>query len=173
MGATTDIGIQYEPCGAIVLVKKRWRQPQSVHLPPLRERREDIPRLVTHFVKKLSARLQRHMDIISDEAIEAMLRWSWPGNIRELENFIERSVILSEGNTLRPPLSELRASVTQEENCGTTLREKERQHIIEMLRLSRGVLSGPAGTAARLGVKRTTLQYKMQKLGISRLEYFD
>jgi DNA-binding NtrC family response regulator len=78
-----------------------------LHLPSLRERREDIPLFIRHFVEKSSARLHKRIDVIPDEAMEAMMRWSWPGNIRELENFIERSVILSEGSRLRPPLGEL------------------------------------------------------------------
>jgi formate hydrogenlyase transcriptional activator len=145
-----------------------------LHLPPLRERRDDIPLLVRHFVEKSAARLNKRIDLIPDEAIEAMLQWKWPGNIRELENFIERSVILSEGNTLRPPLSELRLEISRQpsEEDGT-LRQRERDHIIEVLRQTRGVLSGGAGAAARLGLKRTTLQYKMQKLGISRMDYLD
>jgi len=101
-----------------------------------------------------------------------MMRWRWPGNIRELENFIERSVILSEGNRLSPPLDELRDEISrQASESDGTLREKEREHIIEILRQTRGALSGPAGAAARLGLKRTTLQYKMQRLGINRLDY--
>ena len=143
-----------------------------LHLPALRERREDIPRLVRHFVEKSAARLNKRIEFIPDEAIDAMLKWKWPGNIRELENFIERSVILSEGNKLRPPLSELRLeSFTQQSVDDGTLRQKEREHIIEILRQSRGVLSGASGAAARLGLKRTTLQSKMQKLGISRMDY--
>ena len=145
-----------------------------LHLPPLRERREDIPLLVRHFVEKSAARLSKRIDFIPDEAIGAMLKWKWPGNIRELENFIERSVILSEGNILRPPLAELRLEISSPHTDDDgTLRQKEREHIIEVLRQTRGVLSGPAGAAARLGVKRTTLQYKMQKLGISRMDYLD
>jgi formate hydrogenlyase transcriptional activator len=145
-----------------------------LHLPALRERREDIPALVHHFVGKSAARLNRRIEFIPDEAIEAMLKWSWPGNIRELENFIERSVILSEGNTLRAPLAELRQEISrQRAGSEGTLRDRERDHIIEVLQQTRGVLSGPGGAASRLGVKRTTLQYKMQKLGISRLEYLD
>jgi formate hydrogenlyase transcriptional activator len=145
-----------------------------LHLPALRERREDIPALVHHFVGKSAARLNRRIEFIPDEAIEAMLKWSWPGNIRELENFIERSVILSEGNTLRAPLAELRQEISRQRlGSEGTLRDRERDHIIEVLQQTRGVLSGPGGAASRLGVKRTTLQYKMQKLGISRLEYLD
>ena len=143
-----------------------------LHLPALRERREDIPALIRKFVEKCSARMHKHIDVIPDEAIQAMLRWRWPGNIRELENFIERSVILSEGNRLNPPLSELREEIPRYEADGEgTLRDKERDHIIEILRQTRGALSGPAGAAARLGLKRTTLQYKMQRLGISRTDY--
>jgi formate hydrogenlyase transcriptional activator len=147
-----------------------------LHLPALRERREDIPMLIHHFVAKCAVRLHKRIDVIPDEAIRAMMRWSWPGNIRELENFIERSVILSEGTRLTPPLAEL-----HEENVNVrpmaepdgTLREKEREHIVEILRQTRGTLSGPKGAAARLGLKRTTLQYKMQRLGISRLDYLN
>ena len=143
-----------------------------VHLPALRERREDIPMLIRHFVEKCAARQHRQIDVIPDEAIAAMMHWRWPGNVRELENFIERSVILSEGNRLNPPLSELRDEMSrQPPQSDGTLRDKEREHIIEVLRQTRGVLSGPAGAAARLGLKRTTLQYKMQRLGISRMDY--
>jgi formate hydrogenlyase transcriptional activator len=144
-----------------------------LHLPPLRERREDIPMLIRHFVEKCGADLQKRIDIIPDEAVEAMMNWEWPGNIRELENFIARSVILSQDNRLRPPLAELREPFRRFQESGGTLRDLERDHILEMLRQARGVLSGPGGAAARLGVKRTTLQYKIQKLGISRSEYLD
>jgi formate hydrogenlyase transcriptional activator len=143
-----------------------------LHLPALRDRREDIPKLIRHFVEKCSVRLHKHIDVIPDEAVQAMVRWKWPGNIRELENFVERSVILSEGNRLTPPLCELREDILRlpPESNGT-LRDKEREHIIEILRQTRGALSGPAGAAARLGLKRTTLQYKMQRLGIARTDY--
>jgi len=145
-----------------------------LHLPALRERREDIPMLVRSFVEKCAARLHKQIDAIPDEAMEAMMRWRWPGNIRELENFIERSVILSEGNRLTPPLSELREEILrQPSDPDGTLRDREREHIIEILRQTRGALSGPTGAAARLGLKRTTLQYKMQRLGISRTDYLN
>jgi formate hydrogenlyase transcriptional activator len=146
-----------------------------LHLPALRDRREDIPMLIRHFVEKCAARLHKRIDIIPEEAIEAMKRWNWPGNIRELENFVERSVILSEGHRLSPPLGELREIVSRQQpsDADGTLREKERDHIIEILRQTRGALSGPSGAAARLGLKRTTLQYKMQRLGISRTDYLD
>jgi formate hydrogenlyase transcriptional activator len=143
-----------------------------LHLPSLRDRREDIPTLIRHFVEKCAVRLHKQIDVIPDEAIEAMMHWGWPGNIRELENFIERSVILSEGNRLNVPLAELREEISrQPSDSDVTLREHEREHIVEILRQTRGALSGPSGAAARLGLKRTTLQYKMQRLGISRTDY--
>jgi formate hydrogenlyase transcriptional activator len=143
-----------------------------LHLPALRERREDIPLLIRHFVEKCAARLHKRIEVIPEEAVQAMMHWKWPGNVRELENFVERSVILSEGTRLSPPLGELREEIArQPSNSDVTLRDKEREHIIEILRQTRGALSGPSGAAARLGLKRTTLQYKMQRLGISRTEY--
>ena len=143
-----------------------------LHLPALRERREDIPVLICHFVEKCSARLHKRIDVIPEDAVKAMMQWEWPGNIRELENFIERSVILSEDHRLNPPLAELREEISrQPSDSSGTLRDRERDHIIEILRQTRGALSGPAGAAARLGLKRTTLQYKMQRLGISRMDY--
>jgi len=103
-----------------------------------------------------------------------MMHWSWPGNIRELENFIERSVILSEGNRLSAPLGELRGEMSRQlSDSDCTLRDKEREHIVEILRQTRGALSGPSGAASRLGLKRTTLQYKMHRLGISRTDYLN
>ncbi len=143
-----------------------------LHLPALRERREDIPKLIRHFVERCAGRLHKRLEVIPDEAVQAMTNWRWPGNIRELENFIERSVILSEGNRLSPPLAELREEISrQPSDCDLTLRDREREHIIQILRQTGGALSGPAGAAARLGLKRTTLQYKMQRLGISRTDY--
>ena len=161
------------------VVEKEFRQDLfyrlhvfPLHLPALRDRREDIPTLIHHFVEKCAARLHRRIEFIPDEAVQAMMQWSWPGNIRELENFIERSVILSEGNRLTPPLGELRVEISRpQSDSDATLRDKEREHIIAILRQTRGTLSGPAGAAARLGLKRTTLQYKMQRLGISRTDY--
>ncbi len=142
-----------------------------LHLPALRDRRDDIPMLVRHFVKRSAFRLHKQIDVIPEEALNTMMNWRWPGNIRELENFIERSVILSEGNRLTPPLGELREETRQASDSDDSLRGKEREHIIEILRQTHGALSGPAGAAARLGLKRTTLQYKMQRLGISRTDY--
>jgi formate hydrogenlyase transcriptional activator len=145
-----------------------------LHLPALRERREDIPLLIRHCVEKCSARLKKRIDCIPDEVVAAMMNLEWPGNIRELENFIERSVILSEGSRLRPAWDEPREPVRPPAlDWDGTLRDRERSHIVEMLRRAGGVLSGPAGAAAKLGLKRTTLQYKVQRLGISRHEYLD
>jgi formate hydrogenlyase transcriptional activator len=145
-----------------------------LHLPALRDRAEDIPALVHHFVRKCSMRLGRKIETIPLEAMEAMQRWNWPGNIRELENFIERSVILSDAGALRAPLAELRQEIARHPTGSEgTLQDRERDQIIGVLRQTRGLLSGPRGAAARLGVKRTTLQYKLQKLGISRTEYLD
>lgn len=128
--------------------------------------------LVRHFVSKCAARLHKRITEVPEEAVQAITQWSWPGNIRELENFIERSVILSEGSRLTPPLGELREEMSRQPSEGEgTLRDREREHIIDLLRQTRGVLSGPSGAAARLGLKRTTLQYKMQRLGISRTDY--
>jgi len=143
-----------------------------LHLPALRERREDIPKLIRHFVEKCAARLHKRIGVMPDDAVQAMMNWKWPGNIRELENFIERSVILSEGSRLTPPLAELREETyAQPTGSDLTLRDREREHIVEILRQTRGALSGPSGAAVRLGLKRTTLQYKMQRLGISRTDY--
>jgi formate hydrogenlyase transcriptional activator len=148
-----------------------------IKLPPLRERAEDIPRLVRHFAEKHASRMNKQIDSISSETMRALARWHWPGNIRELENFIERAVILSRGTTLNVPISELQTSVPMSMAAAAvasstaqslTLEDSEREHILKILRETRGVLSGPNGAAARLGLKRTTLQGKMKKLGIDR-----
>jgi formate hydrogenlyase transcriptional activator len=150
-----------------------------VRLPPLRERGEDIPRLVRHFAQKHAQRMNRQIDTIPAETMRALREWHWPGNVRELENFIERAVILSRGSVLNVPVSELRAAAPQASPAPTpgsspvvpqprTLEESEREYILKVLRETRGVLSGSNGAAARLGLKRTTLQGKMRKLGISR-----
>jgi formate hydrogenlyase transcriptional activator len=143
-------------------------------LPPLRDRREDIPLLVRHFVRKFARRMDRYIEIIPPETADALRQWHWPGNVRELENMIERSVILSEGNSLRVPLSELR-EVNPSGNDPTdhTLDNAERQHIIRVLRGTHAVLSGPDGAARRLGLKRSTLQSKMHRLKITREDYSD
>jgi formate hydrogenlyase transcriptional activator len=137
--------------------------------PPLRERAEDIPLLVRHFVDKHARRMHRRIDKIPPEVMQAFTRWHWPGNVRELENFIERAVILSQGSILRAPVTELQ--VPEEERTAAeepTLAAAEREHIIRVLREVDGVIGGPHGAAARLGLKRTTLITKMKKLGIER-----
>lgn len=141
-------------------------------LPPLRERVEDIPTLVQHFVRKFAQRMGRFIETIPKETMEALKKWHWPGNIRELENLMERSVILSEGNLLRVPLWELQATRSHHgKQSEASLESAERQHILRVLKEAGGVLSGPNGAAKRLGLKRTTLQSKMQRLGINREDY--
>lgn len=145
-----------------------------IRIPALRERREDIPVLVRHFVRKFALRMDRHIESIPSETMRALKDWSWPGNIRELENLMERSVILTEGLSLRVPLAELRShghgALAKSDR---TLDSAEREHIVRILRETGGVLSGPHGAAHRLGMKRTTLQSKMQKLKITRHDYKD
>ncbi len=136
-------------------------------VPPLRNRPDDIPFLVWHFVRKYAERMNRRIDTILAQDMAIMAGYSWPGNVRELQNFIERSVILSLDTVLRPPLQELRVS----KNAPTkirTLADAERDVIQEALRSTDWVIGGENGAAVRLGVKRTTLLYKMRRLGISR-----
>jgi formate hydrogenlyase transcriptional activator len=140
-----------------------------VHLPPLRERGKDVPLLVRYFVQKFAKRMNKQIETIPAEAMRALQSWAWPGNVRELENFMERSVILSQGTTLSVPLAELRTE--QDVHHDTTLESLERKHILRVLRETGGVIAGLHGAAARLGMKRTTLQSRMQKLGITRDEY--
>jgi formate hydrogenlyase transcriptional activator len=139
-----------------------------IPLPPLRARREDIPPLVEHFVEVYARRMGKQIDQISPETMSELTSYTWPGNIRELQNFIERSVILSSENILRSPLSSLRSAATTETQEPVTLEEAEREHIVKILEQTRWVVSGPNGAAARLGIKRSTLYFRMQKLGISR-----
>ncbi len=144
-----------------------------VQLAPLRERPGDVALLVHHFVQKHARRMNKRIDAIPPEAMQALERWHWPGNIRELENFIERAVILSPGPTLRVPLSEL-ASTEETEAPSTqlsTLETAEREHILRALREAKGTIAGPMGAAARLGLKRTTLNNKMRRLGITRKDF--
>jgi formate hydrogenlyase transcriptional activator len=147
-----------------------------IRVPPLRERRDDIPLLIRYFVHKFAQRMDRHIETIPRETMKALTEWSWPGNVRELENLMERSVILSDGNALRVPLAELRseprAATSQPDRISDhSLNNAERQHILRILRETHGVLSGPDGAAHRLGLKRTTLQSKMQRLKITRRDY--
>jgi formate hydrogenlyase transcriptional activator len=144
-----------------------------VFAPPLRERSGDIPILVRHFVETHSRRMGKHIETIPEATMAALTRWQWPGNIRELENFLERAVILTRGPILFVPLAELEIEDPQDrpdwEN--PTLRAAEQEHILRTLREAQGQIGGPTGAAARLGLKRTTLNSKIKKLGIERSDY--
>jgi formate hydrogenlyase transcriptional activator len=139
-----------------------------ISVPPLRDRREDIPLLVRYFAQQFARRMNRHFDTIPSEAMDALIRYSWPGNIRELQNLIERAVIVSPGKVLRIPLSELKGPGESAVRPLQTLEEAERQHILHALEETAWVIGGPNGAAARLGMKRSTLQFRMSKLGIHR-----
>ena len=151
-----------------------------IQIPALRERNEDIPLLVRYFVQRFSRSLNKEVAYIPADAMDALVRYSWPGNVRELENLIERAVLLSPGKELRIPRSELRsdAPITAEENSYvptaslnapiSTLEEAERQHIVRALKQTEWRIAGPNGAATLLGMKRTTLQARMRKLGIRR-----
>jgi formate hydrogenlyase transcriptional activator len=140
-----------------------------IRIPSLRERRDDIPLLVRYFVRHFAGALDRRIETIPTETMDALVRWHWPGNVRELENFIERSVILTDGTALRAPLAEFQAERSGADE--PSLERTEREHIIRVLRETGGIISGPTGAAERLGLKRTTLQSKMQRLGITRADY--
>jgi formate hydrogenlyase transcriptional activator len=142
-----------------------------VVLPPLRERPEDIPMLARHFTQRFARRMGRRIETIPAAVMDALVRYPWPGNIREMQNVIERAVILSPGPSLRVPLGDLQPAAAQglvPAGEPVTLADAEREHIRGALRQTRWVLGGPKGAAARLGMKRSTLQNKMKKLGISR-----
>jgi len=136
--------------------------------PPLRERPEDIPLLVRYFAQKYARLMNKQIETIPAGAMTALAKYHWPGNIRELENLIERSVILSQGPDLHAPLGELKVPATPAHNGAATLEAAEREHIQRVLRETNWVIGGPSGAATRLGMKRTTLQSKIRKLGISR-----
>jgi PAS domain S-box-containing protein len=143
-----------------------------IFAPPLRERESDIPILVRHFVATHSRRMGKTIDAIPEEAMRALTRWSWPGNIRELENLLERAVILTRGQVLYVPLAELEMpDNVAAETESATLHEAEREHILHVLRETKGQIGGEDGAAARLGLKRTTLNSKIKKLGIERSDY--
>ena len=139
-----------------------------IHVPPLRERPEDIPLLVRHFAQYFARKIHRVIDTIPSETMEALVRYSWPGNIRELQNLIEHSVIVSPGPVLQVPLAALQFQTAPAPD-GTkrgTLEEAEREHILATLKETKWVISGPKGAAGRLGINRSTLQFRMKKLGI-------
>jgi formate hydrogenlyase transcriptional activator len=139
----------------------------ALTLPPLREREGDIPLLVAHFVRRFAERQGKSIDLIPDDVLRALERYAWPGNIRELQNFIERSVILTRGGELQAPVADL---VSPQVPCAVprTLADTDRAHIITTLRETNWVVGGVNGAAAKLGLKRTTLIAKMRKLGLSR-----
>jgi formate hydrogenlyase transcriptional activator len=138
-----------------------------ITLPPLRDRREDIPGLVRHFVRSAAASMQRPIQTIPHDAIQTLMDHHWPGNVRELQNVIERAVILSEDGVLRVPRLEPKRDVEGSRFAGNTLIEMERDFILEVLAETEWIIGGPGGAARQLGLPRTTLISKMKKLGIS------
>jgi len=142
-----------------------------IEIPPLRERREDIPLLVNYFVSKLARRMRKEIKTIPRRAMEALTSNAWPGNVRELANFIERAIIVTRGEELQVPLAELKSStrvaVAAAAAPSSTFEEAERDAIIAALKAASGRISGQGGAAERLGLKRTTLQNKMRRLGIT------
>lgn len=147
-----------------------------IHIPPLRERQGDIPLLVHYLVAMLSRKMRKSIQVIPARVMTTITSFSWPGNVRELQNFIERSVILSRDETLAAPIAELdRALVPREISANTlhanTLHGMEREMILDVLRAVGGKVSGSGGAAERLGLKRTTLQRKMERLGILKSDY--
>jgi formate hydrogenlyase transcriptional activator len=162
-----------------------------VVLPPLRERPDDIPRLVRHFTQRFARRMGRRIETIPSAVMDALVRYPWPGNVRELQNVVERAVILSPGPALQVPRGDLQPTGNRGQESGAsgpdqlsqtpdprpltpdkavTLADVEREHVLGALRETGWVVGGPKGAAARLGMKRSTLQKRMQKLGISRPE---
>jgi formate hydrogenlyase transcriptional activator len=141
-----------------------------ITIPPLRERPEDIPVLVQHFVQQAARKMNKAIDMVSCDTMEALTQYRWPGNIRELENVIERAVILSPGPVLRLPIRDFHSRIVPGHNHerSQTLEEVERKHIVTTLKETRWVVSGPRGAATRLGLNRATLYFRMKKLGIVR-----
>ena len=139
-----------------------------VQLPPLRDRREDIPALVAHFVEIYGRRMSRQIEHIPATTMSALTSYQWPGNIRELQNLIERAVILSDDGVLPNPLPAAGTAAVTTSPAATTLKDSERSLILHTLESVGWVIGGPKGAAAKLDLKRTTLIHKMQKLGISR-----
>ncbi len=148
-----------------------------VRVPALRERPEDIPLLVRHFVQQFSRRTNRNIDTIPSETMTALVKYDWPGNIRELQNVIERAVILSKGPVLKvaiddlkprtaPPEADRNGGIESDGDIRTVLEDTERKQILSALEQTNWVVAGPNGAAARLGMKRSTLQSRMQKLSV-------
>jgi formate hydrogenlyase transcriptional activator len=139
-----------------------------IEIPVLRDRAEDIPKLIWQFARKYADRMNKSIEMIRPEDMEVMVRYHWPGNVRELQNVIERSMVLSPGAVLRPPPEELNAPVRSTPPRSRTLAEAEREHILQILEQTEWVVGGPNGAAVQLGRKRTTLLHKMRRLAISR-----
>lgn len=140
-----------------------------IDVPALRDRRDDIPLLVHYFANKYARRMGKQIESIPNETMDALSRYSWPGNIRELQNLMERAALLSTGPSLRVPLAEILSDSNLHAASGrNALEQAEREQIVRALRETNWVVGGARGAAARLGLKRTSLAYKMQKLGISR-----
>jgi len=142
-----------------------------IYVPPLRERKSDIPALVCYFVSRYAREAKKSIATIPAEAMDALLNWTWPGNIRELQNLIQRCVILTTSSVLRVPLAELRSGVKPP--FGKVSPEVERDLILQALKEAGGVIGGASGAANRLGMKRTTLQSRMKRLNISFIECQD
>jgi formate hydrogenlyase transcriptional activator len=142
-----------------------------IYVPSLRERKSDIPALVRYFVSRYAREAKKSIATIPAEAMDALLNWSWPGNIRELQNLVQRCVILTDSPVLRVPLGELRRNAKP--SSGKMSPEVERELILQALKEARGVMGGASGAANRLGMKRTTLYSKMKKLSISPIEFQD
>jgi formate hydrogenlyase transcriptional activator len=137
-------------------------------LPPLRDRREDIPSLTQYFIAKYAERMNKRVEHIPSQTMEAMLAYEWPGNIRQLQNFVEHGVIVSQGSVFQPPIGQLsgRKEQLSKTSSGRTLEDATREHILGTLAETKGVVGGRHGAAARLGIARTTLLSKMRRLGI-------
>ena len=138
-----------------------------LEVPPLRERVSDIPMLVRYFAQKFARRMNKHIETIPSSTLAALSQYPWPGNVRELENLVERAVILSAGSALEIPLTELRLKPAGK--TGPTLETTERQHIVRVLEETGWKIAGANGAAARLGLKRSTLQSRMKRLGITKV----
>jgi formate hydrogenlyase transcriptional activator len=142
-----------------------------IEIPPLRERRQDIPLLVHYFVSKLSRRMRKDIKTIPRQAMEFLTNSPWRGNVRELANLIERAVILSHGEELEIPITELKSTHPRELASASTFQQAERKVILDALKAASGQISGKGGAAESLGLKRTTLQNKMRRLGVSKKDY--
>jgi formate hydrogenlyase transcriptional activator len=141
-----------------------------IEVPPLRDRPEDVPLLISHFVHHFARRMGKVIGAIPAQTMEALVKYTWPGNIRELQNLVERAMVLSPGSVLEVPLRHLRqpaASGPHQSRC-RTLADAQREHILATLKGTEWILSGPNGAATRLGINRSTLQFRMRKLGIVR-----